>query len=40
MAANGALEGLGRNRLLVEGTPQTTLLLNTVRELRAVSSQS
>jgi tetratricopeptide (TPR) repeat protein len=40
MAAGGALEGLGRSRLLVEGTPQTTLLLNTVRELRAIESQS
>jgi hypothetical protein len=39
MAARGALEGLGGSRLLVEGTPQTTLLLNTVRELRAIASQ-
>jgi hypothetical protein len=37
MATAGALEGLGRNRLLVEGTPQTTLLLDTVRELRAIN---
>jgi hypothetical protein len=36
-ATAGALEGLGRNRLLLEGTPQTELLLRTARELRGAA---
>jgi tetratricopeptide (TPR) repeat protein len=37
-AAAGALEGLGRSRLLVAGTRQTELLMSTVRDLRVLSS--
>jgi tetratricopeptide (TPR) repeat protein len=33
-AAAESLEGLGRSRLLVQGTPQTECLMRTVRELR------
>jgi hypothetical protein len=36
-AADGALEGLGRSRLLVAGTRQTELLMSTVRDLRNLS---
>jgi tetratricopeptide (TPR) repeat protein len=34
-AADGTLEGLGRNRLIVWGTRQAEILLKTVRELRS-----
>lgn len=37
-ALAGALEGLGRNRLIVHGTPQAALLLATVRELRSAAA--
>jgi hypothetical protein len=39
-AAAGALEDLGRNRLLVAGTRQTELLMCTVRELRGAAFES
>jgi hypothetical protein len=39
-AAAGALEGLGRSRLLVAGTRQTELLMSTVRGLRGLSSSA
>jgi tetratricopeptide (TPR) repeat protein len=37
-AAAGALQGLGRARLLVAGTKQTELLMSTVRDLRSLTS--
>jgi hypothetical protein len=38
-AAAGALEGLGRSRLLIEGTPQTNRLMATVSDLRHAAAQ-
>jgi len=35
-SAAGTLEGLGRNRLLVHGTRQTELIMQAVRDLRAI----
>jgi hypothetical protein len=36
-AAAGALEGLGRSRLLVHGTLQTEVLMRAVKDLRAIA---
>jgi tetratricopeptide (TPR) repeat protein len=39
LATSGAIERLGRGRILVAGAPQTERLLGTVRELRHASAQ-